>query len=402
MTLKKIDRKIEELNTEFLIKTDAAVHKIIFCCHIIIFLCTSSLFAQPDIIFKDTLIIHPFKVGLSASGFTYHGDLNKTWEKFNLGFGFNLQFEKRKKIMPQINLNSGTITGQNMHFNPLKDKYNRFVKTSFTSVDIRFLYRFTPRKKGTAYFGIGSGILFFNPKDMNGNSLSEDRTSRAENETYSNVTFVLPTLIGYRYYLNPYTSLNVEAISFNPQTRYLDNIYQLGSHKKNDRLFGLSLGIQLSPSQWVQKSYKKPTFSPSDELRKGMIATQLPKSEFSDPENSYTSVPIKIVGLSGIKGNTVELRYSEKLSLSQENHQKLEKVGDKLKELPSKNAYFTIAVSGNQDKELLKAQAEATYFYLKGIILERGVSPQRLYVLYQVQNAKSYSFRIDKITIEVR
>jgi len=358
--------------------------------------------AQYEVTLKDTLVIHPFKVGISALGANYHGDLNKTWEKFNLGFNFNLQFEKRKKLMPQINLTTSSITGQNPNHNPKKDKYNNFVKTNFTALDLRMLYRFTPKKQGSFYTGIGSGILFFNPKDMNGNALIEDKTSRAENENYSNVTFILPVVIGYRRYINPYTSIYMEFSSINPQTKYLDNINQLGNYKKNDRLFTLHFGIQLSPSQWIQKSYKNPVFTPPTQLRKGMVTLETQKNENSVFENNHTIIPVKIIGLTGIKGNTVELQYNEKISLDKENYEKLEKIASKLKDASAKNAYFTIQVSGNQDKELLKSQAEAIYTYLKSVILQSEINPQRIYVLYQIQNTKTPAFKVDKIVLQVR
>lgn len=362
----------------------------------------SSVYAQYEVNLKDTLVIHPFRIGLSALGANYHGDLNKTWEKFNIGFNFNIQFEKRKKILPQINLTSASVTGQDPKHNPKKDKYNNFVKTSITAIDIRFLYRFTPKKQGSLYAGAGAGLLFFNPKDMNGNALIEDKTSRAEGETYSNVAFILPVVMGYRYYINPYTSIYTEFVSLNPQTKYLDNISQLGNHKKNDRLFTLNFGIQLSPSQWVQKSYKNPVIIPPAQFRKGMIATEIQKNEMLFTENNNNPINIKIIGLTGIKGNTVQLQYNERISLNKENYEKLEKIGNKLKETPAKNAYFTIQVSGSQDKELLKSQAEAIYNYLKSIILQSGINPQRIYVLYQIKNTKMPAFSIDKITLQVR
>lgn len=405
MTPKPTNRKTEELNIRLFVKSIFAVH-IKYCfCHLLFFiLCavTHNLYAQYEVTLKDTLVIHPFKVGLSALGANYHGDLNKTWEKFNIGFNFNLQFEKRKKIMPQINLTSSSITGQNPDYNPKKDKYNSFVRTNITALDIRFLYRFTPKKQGSLYTGIGAGLLFFNPKDMNGNALIEDKTSRAENETYSNVTFILPVAVGYRRYINPYTSIYMEFVSLNPQTKYIDNINQLGSYKKNDHIFAFNFGIQVSPSQWIQKSYKTPVIVPPTQFRKGMITIETEKSDTPVIENAPTLITVKITGLTGIKGNTVQLQYNEKISLNRENYEKLEKIGEKLKDAPAKNAYFTIQVSGNQNKELLKSQAEAVYTYLKGIILQSGINPQRIYVLYQIQNTKNPPFSIDKITMQVR
>ncbi len=377
-------------------------HNLICLLFFVFYATANSAFAQHEATLKDTLVISPFKVGLSALGANYHGDLNKTWEKFNIGFNFNLQFEKRKKLMPQINLTSASITGQDPKHNPKKDKYNKFVKTSITALDVRFLYRFTPKNQGSVYIGAGAGMLFFNPKDMNGNALIEDKTSRAEGETYSNVTFILPIVAGYRYYLNPYTSIYTELVSLNPQTKYLDNINQLGNYKKNDRLFTLNFGIQLSPSQWIQKSYKSPIVMPPTQFRKGMIATETQKNETPVIENNNTLINIKIIGLTGIKGNNIQLQYNEKISLNKENYEKLQQIGKKLKDTPAKNAYFTIQVSGSHDKELLKSQAEAVYNYLKGIILQSGINPQRIYVLYQVQNTKTPAFSIDKITLQVR
>jgi hypothetical protein len=377
-------------------------HNLICLLFFVFYISTHGVYAQYEVNLKDTLVIHPFKVGVSALGANYHGDLNKTWEKFNIGFNFNLQFEKRKKLMPQINLSSASITGQDPNHNPKKNKYNNFVKTSITALDIRFLYRFTPKKQGSLYIGTGAGLLFFNPKDMNKNALIEDKTSRAENETYSNVTFILPTVVGYRYYINPYTSIYTEFVSLNPQTKYLDNINQLGNHKKNDRLFTLNFGIQLSPSQWIQKSYKNPIITPPERFRKGMITTEVQKNDSPFIENDNTLINIKIIGLTGIKGNMIQLQYSEKISVNKENYEKLEKVGSKLKDAPAKNAYFTIQVSGSQDKELLKSQAEAVYNYIKSIILQSGINPQRIYILYQVQNTKTPPFSIDKITLQVR
>lgn len=349
---------------------------------------------------KDTLVINPFRLGFNVLASTYQGDLNQSWEKFKPAFSINLLFEKGKKVQPQFNFTTGSVVGQDMNYNPKTQKYNNFVHTSFTMLDVRFLYRLQPKKRGSPYAGLGVGMMLFNPKDMYGNSLTEDRASRQTGEQYNSNAFTIPMVLGYRYYLNPYTSIHIEAQTYNPQTKYLDNINQLGTYKRNDKLFGIMIGLQLSPSQLVRKTIPKVIENPILAIRKGML--NRPALEENPTLSDNQSINIKTSGVSGVKGNVISLTYNEKLSFNVENAQKMQKVAQKIKDMPTKGAYITIVVSGNEDKTVLKAQAEAVFQVIKDNLLDNGVAVNKIYVLYDLKKVPNVAFSVNKIQLDVR
>lgn len=82
-------------------------------------------------------------------------------------------------------------------------------------------------------------VSFVYLKDEYGNSFQNQLTSRAADETYGNVTIMLPTQAGAMYLLPNGYGAGIQGGWANPQTDYLDNISQWGNRSKKDNLFWL-------------------------------------------------------------------------------------------------------------------------------------------------------------------
>lgn len=87
------------------------------------------------------------------------------------------------------------------------------------------------------YISQGLGLIRYEPKDENNEPLQKKFDTRASNETYNNVSLMLPTQAGINYILKNGYGVGLQAGWLNPQTDYIDNISQWGNRQKNDNTF---------------------------------------------------------------------------------------------------------------------------------------------------------------------
>jgi hypothetical protein len=174
----------------------------------------------------------------------YAGDLNK-YAQFNGAFALN----HKERLNGQFTFLIGTVKGENRRLDipPSAIAPNRFFSTSLIEFSYQVNYHLIKTPNFGLYIGQGIGLLRFDPKDENDESLSGQADTRAEGESYRNITLMLPTKVGVQYVFDNHFGVGFEAGWHNPLTDYLDNISDLGTGGSDNILgFRISLLIPLS------------------------------------------------------------------------------------------------------------------------------------------------------------
>jgi len=183
------------------------------------------------------------RVGLSgAASIT---DLSK-YESFGAVGMVGLQFNKKKRLNGALLLGYGTIEGNDPTFtSPISNKSpNRFFSTSFLFGNYDLHYNFIKTQKVIVYVSQGIGFIRFTPEDQFGEGLEDQPNTRADDETYRNLSLILPTKLGGMYILPNQFGVGVEVGFFGTMTDYLDNISEFGD-SGNDNIFALSLNLYI-------------------------------------------------------------------------------------------------------------------------------------------------------------
>ena len=169
---------------------------------------------------------------------SYTGDLNR-YAQFNSALALGLRLNHKENLNGQFGIMIGTIKGddRNLNIPPSADAPNRFFSTSLLEVSYQLHYYLVKKEHWGFYISQGAGILRFNPQDSEGNNLSDLSNTRAEGETYRNISLSLPTKVGGYYLFQNQFGLNLEAGWHNPLTDYLDNISDLGESGLDNILF---------------------------------------------------------------------------------------------------------------------------------------------------------------------
>ena len=141
----------------------------------------------------------------------------------------------REKLFIDASVNVGAIEGS---FEPGDDidpevitsypNLNRFFRTSLSSLEFTLNWIFTDWQEFDLYGGVGMGVLSFRVEDENNRNLRLVPNTRAEGETYDNITMMVPINAGIILFKNRRVNLLFQ-VSWNlTNTDYLDNIGRLG------------------------------------------------------------------------------------------------------------------------------------------------------------------------------
>ena len=95
----------------------------------------------------------------------------------------------------------------------------------------------------TAYY-----LLRFDPQDEFNDSLVDQPFTRAANETYGNITLMLPTQIGVLYTLPNDYSIGLQVGYTNTLTDYLDNISDWSNSGGQDNIFSYRFVVHIPVS----------------------------------------------------------------------------------------------------------------------------------------------------------
>lgn len=172
----------------------------------------------------------------------YKGDLSDGFNKWTMSMHLGIKFNRWNKINGNFLLTIGSVTGQNIGYafddgNLPAPSPNRFFKTNVASINYEVHYNFINKENLKVYASQGMGILRFQPEDEFGEGLVDQVFTRAANETYGNITLILPTQIGVQYTLPNEFSVGLQLGFTNTLSDYIDNISSWSSSSGQDNIF---------------------------------------------------------------------------------------------------------------------------------------------------------------------
>jgi hypothetical protein len=194
--------------------------------------------AQDSLTMKPARQITRFlELGISANA--YKGDLSGSYQKWTPAFHAGLKLNFKKRLNSHINLAIGSVSGENLDY-PVSTEIspaptpNIYFKTSFVAVNYDLQIHLLKYKGFMVYVSQGIGLIRYEPKDAENNKLLDNFSTRASNESYSNVSAVLPTQMGVNYILSNGYGIGFQAGWLNLQNDYIDNISLWGTRQKKD------------------------------------------------------------------------------------------------------------------------------------------------------------------------
>jgi len=180
----------------------------------------------------------------------YKGDLSDGFNKWSMSMHLGIKFNRWNKINGNFLLTIGSVTGQNVGYafddgNLPSPSPNRFFKTNIASINYEVHYNFINKEKLKVYASQGIGILRFQPQDEFGAGLVDQVFTRAVNETYGNITLILPTQLGVQYTLPNEYSVGVQVGFTNTLSDYIDNISSWSSSSGQDNIFSYRFQVYI-------------------------------------------------------------------------------------------------------------------------------------------------------------
>ncbi len=200
---------------------------------------------------KDSVFVSRF-IELGICPIAYKGDLISNYSYWTSSFYVGVKFNKKKRINSEIGLMIGKVAAQNLNYtynlHPPVIPEQRYFKTNFLLLNYSLRLNLIKTRRHQVYISQGIGALKFSPKDKNNNSLIDDKSSRANKETYNNLSLSFPTKIGFMVNLINNFGFGMEAGFLNPVTDYIDNISKQSNYKKKDNIlmYKFSFYIPLS------------------------------------------------------------------------------------------------------------------------------------------------------------
>ncbi len=201
-----------------------------------IFLLTITVF---DCFCQDNTPTKYLELGVSAN--SYKGDIQPSYQSWNGGFNIGILFNKKKRLNGHLNIMIGSVTAQSPDFHydngsTPSPTPNNFANTSIFCFNYDLHINLYKKYNLVVYLYQGIGLFRFNPKDSDGNNLTDQLNTRASNETYSNISICLPHGLGVMYTLKQGYGVGMQAGFINTFTDYLDNVSQWGNKSGNDNI----------------------------------------------------------------------------------------------------------------------------------------------------------------------
>ncbi|MEM9389247.1 MAG: outer membrane beta-barrel protein [Bacteroidota bacterium] len=171
-------------------------------------------------------------ITVGVSGNSYNGELS-SYSSWSSGLQIGWIFSPNKRLSGSLSAGLASVTGEDGDFtfqtNIGDPAPNTFVKTNYFYA--HYALRFTFLRKGnvSAYLSQGLGFMRFTPKDEFDEELEDQDDTRNQDETYRNISFMIPTSIGASYTFTNGFGINLELGLLNSTSDYLDNISELGS-----------------------------------------------------------------------------------------------------------------------------------------------------------------------------
>ncbi len=203
----------------------------------------------PNAIAQDSIITHKRFIVVGVCGNAYRGDLQAGYEKFSSGIQFGIQWMKKKRFNGALNIQIGSVNGQNPDYvytgSTEKTTPNTYFKTSIFTVHYELQLNLIKKKRFRIYISQGLGFIRFKPKDEFQDPLAGQLGTRAVGETYGTTALILPTQLGFQYFLPNGLGTGFKMGWYNPKTDYIDNVSKWGNKAGNDKIFSFNFSIMV-------------------------------------------------------------------------------------------------------------------------------------------------------------
>jgi len=191
---------------------------------------------------KSDSTVQRYIVGSFATN-SFRGDLSSRYRIWLPGWQVGVKFNRKKALNGTFQFGVGRVEAErlNLIFTskelPKPEPVN-YVSTGFFTLGYDLQLNFYRSRRILTYASFGFHLIRFNPKDIDGKSLSgEDRNrTREKGETYGNISSCFPTLIGFSYFFTNQVGIGVQAGWINQSTGYMDNMKQLGESNRRDNV----------------------------------------------------------------------------------------------------------------------------------------------------------------------
>lgn len=158
-----------------------------------------------------------------------------------------IQFHRKKRLNGAITIGYGRISDDDPEITPPGrsgvNAQNTFFKTSLFFIHYALHYNVVKTEHLTAFVSQGIGLVRFNPKDEEGNGLSDAQPTLDQGEEYRNIALLVPTGVGVIYHFGHRAGVGLQVGFLNTVTDYLDNVSNFGSKSGNDNVFFSRLSI---------------------------------------------------------------------------------------------------------------------------------------------------------------
>ena len=205
-------------------------------------------------------------VELGFSTNSYKGDLSHSYQQWANGLQIGILLNKKKRFNGHFNLMVGSAIAQNPNYffddgsnpQPTPNNYAR-IRLFAVNYDVHLnLYK---KHNLIVYLYQGIGLLRFDPRSSDNTHLLNDLTTRPANETYSNITIILPHGIGAMYVSKPGFGIGMQAGFLNTMNDHIDNVALWGDRKKNDNILSYKMTVYI-PFAIKKTAPSKPLVNP--------------------------------------------------------------------------------------------------------------------------------------------
>ncbi|MEM1136354.1 MAG: hypothetical protein AAGI07_10995 [Bacteroidota bacterium] len=195
-------------------------------------------------------------------GNAYKGDLNSNYNKWSGGGKIGLLFNKKEKVNGSLQLSFQNISGQILNLIPNADNEeaifpNTFFKSNLITAQYAIRYNLIKKEAFHFYLSQGIGLFHFNPKDVTNEALINQVSTRNFDETYTNISFYLPSEVGVIFLLRNGYGIGTQCKLMHPLTDYLDNIAELGSNKGNDNVLSFQMSFYVPLSYYTKNKSRR-------------------------------------------------------------------------------------------------------------------------------------------------
>jgi hypothetical protein len=196
--------------------------------------------------------------------FSLKSDLSREYKIFTPGYIVAIRYFKKKWINGSLNFNYFRVISENYESN--WNEFSaftpaNFVKTEVFSGEYTLVLNLIKTSKHNFFLAQGLGIAYFQPYDSERKRLIDKPNTRNRGEDFNNISFTLPTFLGYQFLLNKQCGFLGQIKWLRQQSDYFDNLSQLSLKKVKDNV----LSIQLSFSYLFNNQYEE---IPLDEYRR--------------------------------------------------------------------------------------------------------------------------------------